>query len=493
MRAPDDAARAKAEAGESPDEGDSSSNSSNNAGGGANRGCDVATARTALVTGVGFFADSYDIFVMCARAVMGGAVSHFPTRRNMLNVVFAAEFGAAYDDRAKSRTSSAALVGAIVGQLCFGAFADELGRKWGLVATALLLVSGSVSSAFAYWGASPASLFATLAMCRFVLGIGIGGEYPCAAARAAEAADESSCALRHRGRTVLLVFGMQGLGNLAATAVVFLLVVVSARLEAVWRIALALGAAPAACALASRLRHGESAAYVAERASRRRADGDGENDADGGGGGGADGEAPWAQWRLLARMYGLRLVGTAGAWFLWDIVYYANCLFSATIIAQLSGSSGAGGGSAEFRRASLVWTAACQLLLAVAALPGYAAAALCVDLPWLGRRRLQLLGLFVVAVIHFSIGACARARALFFANLPRFAEQEGRTGRCARGRSPLSRRIRSRSSSTSSARTRRPSSCRPRRSRRASARARTASARRAARRAPPSAPRACCR
>jgi PHS family inorganic phosphate transporter-like MFS transporter len=109
----------------------------------------------------------------------------------------------------KGWISSAVLVGALFGQIGFGFIADkvpsfllflfsvvavqlkcvrcvrcvrcvQIGRKKGFVATLSLVILGTLASALAF-PVGPISIAAVLAVLRFVLGIGIGGEYPLSA------------------------------------------------------------------------------------------------------------------------------------------------------------------------------------------------------------------------------------------------------------------------------------------------------------------------
>lgn len=391
-------------------------------------------AKKVMIAGVGFFTDSYDLFVM-----------------NMLNVVFAAEYVTYYPDSVKTRLSTAALVGAIVGQIVFGFLADRLGRRLGLVTTSALLISGAATSAVGFWGEynEAVGLFWALTLFRFVLGIGIGGEYPVAASVAAESADEPNAvnptkgesqaeleAAATRGRTVLLVFSMQGVGNLVATAVVMLCLVMfgysRGGLEATWRIAFGFGVIPVVLVLYFRLMMDESKLFEniqkkkkakkdAQKGLKERLLGDVEK------GTAAqilaetlqDQKLPAEEttpiiestprpdlahahslipkstliaWKLIIRMYGLRLLGTAGAWFLWDIVYYSNSLFSGTIISYI------------VPNAQIGETAFCQLILVLISLPGYFAAALLIDKRWLGRKRLQIIGLTAIGFLQILVG-----------------------------------------------------------------------------------------
>lgn len=85
------------------------------------------------------------------------------------------------------------------------------------------------------------SVFGTLAICRFILGVGIGGEYPLSATISAESAVTAT-----RGRNTAAVFSMQGFGMLLAPVLGYVLVSTMGtdNLDLVWRLLLAFGAVP---------------------------------------------------------------------------------------------------------------------------------------------------------------------------------------------------------------------------------------------------------
>jgi MFS family permease len=66
--------------------------------------------------------------------------------------------------------TSLTLVGSVIGGALFGWLGDRVGRKQSLQLTLLMFAVGSIASAFAwnYW---------SLAILRFVTGIGLGGEW----------------------------------------------------------------------------------------------------------------------------------------------------------------------------------------------------------------------------------------------------------------------------------------------------------------------------
>ena len=101
-----------------------------------------------------------------------------------------------------SRLSYALFVGAIVGQLGFGLIVDRVGRKIGLVMTTALVILGAAMSA-ASNGTTPNGLLWMMVISRGVLGVGVGGEYPCSSVSAGESADD--VAPGKRGALFILV------------------------------------------------------------------------------------------------------------------------------------------------------------------------------------------------------------------------------------------------------------------------------------------------
>lgn len=109
----------------------------------------------------------------------------------------------------KSRLSYSMFVGAIVGQIGilnmfislslfikhpssnvgFGLIIDRVGRKIGLIATTFLVILGAALSA-ASSGKTATGLLWMMIIARGVIGVGVGGEYPCSSVSAGESADE---------------------------------------------------------------------------------------------------------------------------------------------------------------------------------------------------------------------------------------------------------------------------------------------------------------
>ena len=153
----------------------------------------------ALLTGFGFMCDAYDLFVI-----------------NLILAIMQYLYPQSSSD--SSLVAACVVIGAVVGQLFFGALGDRFGRKPSLIITFCLLVFGSVASAALSWPFPGFGIYACLALWRFILGFGIGGEYPLSAT----ASSEQSSSLNH----VAFTFSMQGMGNLLAPVTVTVLLLI---------------------------------------------------------------------------------------------------------------------------------------------------------------------------------------------------------------------------------------------------------------------------
>ena len=130
-----------------------------------------------FISGMGFFTDAYDLFII-------GVV--MALLKPMWQVGKVEE----------GLVESTALLAAALGALLFGRVADMLGRKRIYGVEMLVLAAGAIACAFApniWW----------LIGLRFILGIGIGGDYPVSATIMSEYAGKA-----HRGLLVTLVFAM---------------------------------------------------------------------------------------------------------------------------------------------------------------------------------------------------------------------------------------------------------------------------------------------
>src|ERR1700761_8776617 len=115
----------------------------------------VLRRRALLVSGIGFFTDAYDLFVIGIVSTLLKAQWHLDT--GQLSLLNAVMLGAAF-------------LGAIV----FGRIADLIGRTRVYWMSAALMVVAALGSALA-------PSLAVLVGFRFLLGFGVGGDYPVSA------------------------------------------------------------------------------------------------------------------------------------------------------------------------------------------------------------------------------------------------------------------------------------------------------------------------
>jgi MFS family permease len=121
--------------------------------------------------------------------------------------------------------------GAVIGALLFGRLADRLGRKRLFLLTLLVYMAATVATAFSLG-------FASFAVCRFLTGMGIGGEYA-----AINSAIDELIPARVRGRVNLAINGSFWIG--AAIGAVLSLVLLDERVlgpQLGWRAGFLLGA-----------------------------------------------------------------------------------------------------------------------------------------------------------------------------------------------------------------------------------------------------------
>src|ERR1700739_1797732 len=134
-----------------------------------------------FVSGMGFFTDAYDLFVI------GIVVALLKTQWTL-------------STNQVSWLESATLLASPVGAIVFGRVADMLGRKRIYGYEVLILAAGAIASALSpniWW----------LIFFRIILGIGIGGDYPVSSTIMSEYAGKKT-----RGMMVTLVFSMQAAG-----------------------------------------------------------------------------------------------------------------------------------------------------------------------------------------------------------------------------------------------------------------------------------------
>jgi MFS family permease len=322
-----------------------------------------------FVSGMGFFTDAYDLFVIgIVVALLKPEWALSTSQVSLLNSV----------------TLAASAVGAIV----FGRIADILGRKKIYGYEVLILAIGALAAAFApnFW---------FLLICRAILGIGIGGDYPVSATIMSEYSGKKS-----RGRMIGLVFAMQGAGLLVGPLLASGLLASGLSSDFIWRILLAFGAIPGLAVFYLRRQIHETPRFAAAGGASEEAEA---AIAAATGSGARPGPARESAARrpqsamegfavlLRSRRMLFWLLGTAGTWALLDFCYYGNSISTPEILALLNPA------------ASLLHNTLIQLaIFAVFAVPGYIAAILLLDRA--GRKPVQLLGFAMMALMFLLIG-----------------------------------------------------------------------------------------
>jgi PHS family inorganic phosphate transporter-like MFS transporter len=334
--------------------------------------------RTIVVSGMGFFTDAYDLFVISLVLPILGYVYFQSTSGIPLWEV--------------SAVSAAALFGAMVGQVVFGVLSDRLGRKKIYAVTLSIMAIGSIGSALSvpFLGLDTVVV---LAMWRFLLGIGVGGDYPLSATIMSEFAN-----VRGRGKQVATVFAMQGFGLLTGAVVTLGVLFAFPNLDIVWRLVLGIGAIPALATIYFRTKLPETPRFSlasgdAKAAAKAVSSLTGKTV-----------EASSSSSRSskigiskFMSHYGVVLFGTAACWFLVDVSFYSSSIFNPTVLSMIGFAS-----KGLAIHAYLLTLAEGNILIALfATVPGYWVAVATID--WLGRRWLQAVGFGVMGLSFLLI------------------------------------------------------------------------------------------
>jgi MFS transporter, PHS family, inorganic phosphate transporter len=313
--------------------------------------------RIVLIAGMGFFTDAYDLFIIGVVIKLLGPEWH-------IGALGASLLGAT------------ALVSAAIGSAVFGRIADVFGRKYIYGFEVLVLGFGAVASAFSpniWW----------LIAFRFILGLGIGGDYPVSATIASEFAGKKT-----RGLMVSSVFAMQGIGLIVGPLLAIALLAAHMPQDIVWRVLLAAGAIPPLAVFWARrhLKETPRFAQLAEKAV----------------------EEEKKIVKRIGYVEALRkafshdrdlpkwLIGTSVAWFLLDVAYYGNTISNQQFVGAVSPH----GTQIQNLLVSL-------LVFAFAAFPGYLLSIYGMD-RW-GRKTIQILGFALMAASFIGIAFLGNA------------------------------------------------------------------------------------
>ncbi|MGH2509353.1 MAG: MFS transporter, partial [Ktedonobacteraceae bacterium] len=328
--------------------------------------------RVLALSGAGVFMDGYDLFIISVALLL--IKPYFVTS--------AIEFSA---------ISSSAILGAVFGAVIFGNLADRVGRKVLYVIDLVFFVVFGAASAFSQnvW---------ELVLFRFLLGIGIGADYPISASYIAEFVSN-----KNRGRLIASVFAFQGLGILAAVGASIALLPLGG---SAWRWMLLSGVFPALVALTLRTRmpetprwylsHGQSSKAkevmsrffgytvteeqldtVTERVSLKE---------------------------LLLSPYSRRVIFTSASWFLVDVGVYGIGILLPTFTQTIYGPNAP-------ITASAITTGVLYLFAGF----GYLSSIFLIDI--VGRKRLQMFGFLGMAIPLAIAAFMLRYSTLAFSSL----------------------------------------------------------------------------
>ena len=308
-----------------------------------------------FISGMGFFTDAYDLFIIGVVMALLKPMWHVGKVEEGL-------------------VESTALLASAIGALLFGRVADMLGRKRIYGVEVLVLAAGAIACAFSpniWW----------LIGFRFILGIGIGGDYPVSATIMSEYAGKA-----HRGMLVSLVFAMQAAGLIVGPLLAAAMLSTSLSHDIIWRILVSVGALPALAVYGARRHLKETPRFL--KAAGHKEDEHGRLRKSEHWDKSTHSVSFWDGFHRLVdnNMLLARLVGASAAWFLMDFAYYGNTVSSPLVLSALGTDH------------SLLQKTLTQLgIFAIFAAPGYAVAALTMD--HLGRKTIQILGFTMMAIM----------------------------------------------------------------------------------------------
>ncbi|KAI5475472.1 MFS phosphate transporter, partial [Pseudohyphozyma bogoriensis] len=282
------------------------------------------------------------------------------------------------------------IIGIIFGQVAVGIEGDWIGRKFGLVQDAVVMLIGVILLT-SVWGTSLEGWVIGYAWSLFIYGVGVGGEYPMTSTRTLETGHVGAAAVRddrlHRGRNVVLAFLMQGWGQVMNQVVLMICLLIFASgdqkgpftplaVQLTFRVSFGVIAILHLWLVYYRIYHINDADKVVTDAKKKAK---------------ATGYDVQSL-HLVMGHYWHRLVATAFGWFANDFFFYGNKIFSSAFIAIFHPG------------ASVFVTWEYNLLACFIQLIGYYLAAFLIDQKWYGRKMMQQVG-FAVEFLCYLFGA----------------------------------------------------------------------------------------
>ncbi|CAN6623998.1 hypothetical protein TRVA0_009S02674 [Trichomonascus vanleenenianus] len=287
------------------------------------------------------------------------------------------------------------IIGIIVGQVLVGLIGDGIGRRFGLIQDAGIMLLGLVML-IASWGTTLNGWVICYAWSLFVYSIGVGGEYPMTATSGMEKGRHTRVSTAedrlHRGRKVTMAFLMQGWGQFFNQVILILLLIIfhhgsgnepysTVATQWTFRIAFVFPAVGTLWLLYYRT-------YKMPQPSKQLQDAKKKAKVTG---------YDVQSLKLASKYFMPRMVATAGAWFANDVFFYGNKLFQGQFIAVISPEN-----------SSVMVNWLYNLINIGVSLVGYYMASLLIDNKLYGRNRMMQVGflmcfvLFVIPAFHYK-------------------------------------------------------------------------------------------
>jgi len=261
--------------------------------------------------------------------------------------------------------------GSVVGMFTMGYIGDLLGRRIGMILTLSFVVLGALGGSLLSWGDANA-VYGIITFCRFLIGFGVGGIYPMAAATAAEGTSKGE----NHGERVGWAFFWQAPGAMAPYVVAYFLTFIPADTPNVtsiqFRILLALGALPASIVwIASFFSASDSTKNTSTAVEKKN---------------------PLRE-ALDHPQYFKTLIGTGGTWFLYDVAYYGTSIFTPQILKNIFGT--------QDSLVDLCWQ---SLAVSSMGIPAIISSILLIKR--LGGKYLNLFGFILIAILFAALAFC---------------------------------------------------------------------------------------
>jgi len=301
---------------------------------------------------------------------------------------FIEKSGVPLEESEESMVATSGLLGTLMGQIVFGYLALAIGLRRGLGLCFAIVGIGAFLSSLAIWHDE---ILVKLAVCRLITGFGIGGVFPISAVLAAEGKNNVNSKSR-----VIHSFAFQVWGQLLSSVTALILNTIMPSAPSIsWRLCGLIGLFPSLLSVVLVVHARRNRNTLNEHVQVQSLEGIVEEDELD-----SDDEVDIS---LKEKKSGTRwssqnmfkLAGTAGSWFLFDLVYYGNIIFAPFVLKVV------------FTGAEDEYVLELSTLLGVVSLPGVYLACFFID-AW-GPKKMQLFG-FSTLLLLFTLVSISLAQ-----------------------------------------------------------------------------------